>query len=262
MNDEIIKLICQYTKSYKESKKTESDWSQPVIGFANADDYMFLELKNLISPSHALPSDFIDNAKSIIVFFIPFEQEIVKSNISGIESSREWDIANIETNNLIVDINKYLYEKIAEMGYTSSLIPPTYNYNEEELISDWSHRHVGYIAGIGTFGVNSMFITDQGCCGRMGSIVTDMPLTPTKRLNRENCLYKFNKTCKKCIDHCVVNAISIEKEHSFIDKRSCFNQIYNNNIPQYSIGLGDTCGKCMCNTPCSFENPIKKYNPI
>ena len=58
---------------------------------------MLLELKDIISPSHAIPTDFINDAKSIIVFFLPFHEEIIKSNIGNIESSRAWDIVNIET---------------------------------------------------------------------------------------------------------------------------------------------------------------------
>lgn len=156
MNNKIIELITDYVINYKENKGTESDWREPVVGFASADDPMFLELKDVISPSHALPTDFINDAKSIIVFFLPFHEEIINSNIGNIESSRAWDIAYIETNNLVVDINKYLYDEITEMGYTSTILPPTHNFDKEKLISDWSHRHVGYIAGIGTFGINNI----------------------------------------------------------------------------------------------------------
>lgn len=258
MRDYVDSLIKDYVKNYKELKGTETDWRNPVIGIANADNPMFLDLKDLISPTHALPSDFISDAKSIIVFFLPFSEEVVKSNIGNIESSKEWDIANIETNNLILDINKYLYEKITEKSYTSTVLPATYNYDEELLISDWSHRHVAYIAGIGTFGINNMIITEKGCCGRMGSIITNMPLKPTERKQQENCLYKYNGTCKKCVDYCVVDAISVESGYPFVDREKCNNQIYDDNIPQYSIGMGDACGKCMCNMPCSLINPVSK----
>jgi len=250
-------LIKNYVKDYQELKGTGTNWREPLVAIAHANNPMFLDLKNLISPTHAIPSDFIDDAKSVIVFFIPFEEGVVKSNIGGIESSREWDIAYIETNNLIVDINKYLYEKITERGYTSTILPPTYNYDQEKLISDWSHRHVGYIAGMGTFGINNMLITEKGSCGRIGSIVTNMELQPTERKEGENCLYKYNGTCKKCIDYCMFNAISIEDENVFYDRKRCNDQIYDDNIPQYSIGTGDTCGKCMCGLPCSLINPIK-----
>ncbi|CQR71388.1 hypothetical protein SOV_09740 [Sporomusa ovata DSM 2662] len=259
MNNEIMGLLRDYVKSYKNIKKTESAWKEPVVGFASAEDPMFLALKDQISPSHALPTDFIKDAKSIIVFFLPFHDEIIKSNIGNIESSRAWDIANIETNNLIVDINKYMHDKIREKGYTSTLLPPTYNYDEEKLISDWSHRHVGYIAGIGTFGINNMFITEQGCCGRMGSIITNMPLLPTERKTQEICLYKYNGSCKKCVEKCVASAISTENGYPFVNKKRCNDQIYNDNIPEYPIGLGDTCGKCMCGVPCSSKNPVQRF---
>lgn len=255
MNEKIIFWIRDYVNSYKKLKKTESDWREPIIGFASANDPLFYKLKELVSPSHALPSDFICDAESVIVFFLPFMENIVNSNIRGIESSREWDIANIETNNLILDINKFLFEKITALGYTSSVLPPTYNYDEKMLVSDWSHRHIGYIAGVGTFGINNMLITDSGCCGRMGSIITNLPLNPSLRQDQENCLYKYNGTCQKCINRCVVNAISTANGYPFLEKRKCSDQIYNDNVPEYPIGLGDACGKCMCNVPCSLINP-------
>ena len=51
----------------------------------------------------------------------------------------------------------------------------------KNLISDWSHRHVAVIAGLGKFGLNNMLITDNGCCGRVGSFITDLKIEPTKR---------------------------------------------------------------------------------
>ena len=258
MNEYVDMLIRDYVKNYKELKGTESSWREPVVGVACADDPMFFDLKNQISASHALPSDFIEDARSVIVFFLPFGEDIVKSNIEGLESSREWDIANIETNNLIVDINMYLHEKITQKGYTSTVLPPTYNYDEKLLISDWSHRHAGYIAGIGTFGIHNMLITEKGCCGRMGSIITNMELTETRRNEMENCLFKYNGSCRKCEDNCVACAISTGSGYPFVDKKKCNDQIYNDSIPEYPIGLGDACGKCMTNVPCSLMNPVRQ----
>lgn len=69
------------------------------------------------------------------------------SNIAGEESSKEWDYACIETNQLINDLSRFLHDTIVEMGYHGSLLPSTYNYDGEKLLSDWSHRSVAYIAG-------------------------------------------------------------------------------------------------------------------
>lgn len=255
----VVMLVKDYVKNYRALKGTATDWREPVIGIASAHDSMFSDLKEIISSSHALPSDFISDAQSVVVFFLPFGEDIIKSNAEGAESSKEWDIANIETNHLILDLNKYLHEVITGKGYTSTVLPATYNYDEKLLISDWSHRHVACIAGIGTFGINNMLITEMGCCGRIGSIITNMPLIPTVRHKQENCIYKFNGTCKKCVDRCVAHAISVVNGKPFVDRERCNNQIYNDSIPQYEIGVGDACGKCMCNLPCSQINPGSKY---
>ena len=174
MNEEIVQLITEYVRNYKELKHTETDWRDPVVGFANAKDELFPKLKEIIGPNHALPSDLVPNAKSVITFFVPFTKETVESNIAGEKSSREWDYAYIETNNLINDLSKYLYEKITAKDFKASLLPATYNYDEVKLISDWSHRSVAYISGIGKFGLHNMFITESGCCGRLGSVIIDI----------------------------------------------------------------------------------------
>ncbi|KNZ42753.1 epoxyqueuosine reductase [Acetobacterium bakii] len=255
MNKKLEDLITEYVKSYKALKHTETDWREPIIGFADAGDQLFSKLKEIIGPNHALPADIVPNAKSVIVFFLPFSKEIVKSNIGGEESSREWDIACIETNNLINDLSRYLYEAITEMGFNASLLPSTYNYDEEKLISDWSHRSVAYISGIGKFGIHNMLITKRGCCGRLGSVITDLELTPTPRSEEEYCLYKVNGTCQKCLEKCVNLAFDQQDGEVFFDRKKCNEQIYEKIVPEYSIGLGDACGKCMCGMPCSFIIP-------
>jgi len=110
-NKEIIDLIVEYVKNYKDLKHTRTSWGDPIIGFADANDELFIKLKEIISPIHTLPSDLVPNAKSVIAFFIPFSTDIVESNIDGEESSEEWDYAYIETNNLIGDLNKFYMKR-------------------------------------------------------------------------------------------------------------------------------------------------------
>lgn len=257
MNDksQIIQWIVEFVEQYSICHGTETKWRTPVVGFADANDELYKELKTIISPTHALPSDIIPGAKCVIAFFIPFEKQIVLSNIADEESSREWDYAYIETNQMIGDLTNYLYEKITEKGYQASNLPPTYNYDSELLISDWSHRSSAYIAGIGTFGINNMLITEKGCCGRIGSVVTDWELPADERPEEEYCLYKAKGICGKCIEKCPNNAFTIVEGKIIYDRYKCNEQIYDKIVPQWPIGLGDTCGKCMCGIPCSFINP-------
>lgn len=256
----IKKWIEDYIADYPNKNKIETRWRKPVIGVASAEDPLYKDLKTIIGPTHSLPSDIVPGAKSVIVFFIPFEKEIVVSNILEEESSRAWDYAYIETNQMLGHLTKYLYVQITKMGYQASNLPPTYNYDENLLISDWSHRSSAYIAGIGTFGINNMLITESGCCGRLGSVITDWELPADSRPTEEFCLYKTNGTCGKCLKKCVNNAFSVVNGKVIFDKYKCNEQIYQKIVPQWPIGPGDTCGKCMCGVPCSFVNPNSKIN--
>ncbi|NCB70564.1 MAG: epoxyqueuosine reductase [Clostridia bacterium] len=258
-NKEIIeKWIVDYLDYYIRANEVETRWRGPVVGIADAEDPLYKELKTIIDSTHALPSDIVPEARSVIAFFIPFSEEIANSNIPGEESSREWDYAYIETNNMISALSTHLYEKITEYGYKASNLPPTYNYDQKTLKSDWSHRSSAYIAGIGTFGINNMIITEKGCCGRFGSVITDWKLQPTERPQEEYCLYKREGICGSCVSSCVNDAFKIRDGAVTYDRYKCNEQIYDKIIPQWPIGPGDTCGKCMCGVPCSLENPSER----
>lgn len=252
----IVDWVINYVKDYKEQKGAESEWGEPLVAFANAADPQFAKLKDIVSPSHALPSDLVPNAKSVIAFFIPFSQKIVYSNLKGKESSKDWDIANIESHQLVGDINVALREDLGKIGYAASLIPASYDYDEETLGSNWSHRHAAYIAGLGTFGIHNLLITEKGCCGVIGTIITDMPLEPTKQYSEENCLYLRDGICTRCVSRCVARAMSTKNGYPYVDRGKCNAQIYDTKVPVYENGIGDACGKCMCGVPCSTRNPV------
>ncbi len=124
MNKKIEDLIIEYVKNYKTLKQTETDWREPVIGFADAGDQLFSRLKEIIGPNHALPTDIVP----------------------------------------------------------------------------------------------------------------------------------------KCLKKCVNDAFLLQQSEVFYDRKKCNEQIYEKIIPEYSIGLGDTCGKCMCGLPCSLVIPKKNEN--
>jgi len=248
----IEQFIKQYVKEYSERKEVSTKWREPIVKFSDANDKMFIKLKELISPTHALPNDFLEDAQTVISYFLPFDKIVANSNIEGKYCSREWAIAYIETNRLILDLNKYIKKELENLNYKSSIIPATHNFDEDSLISDWSHRHVAYIAGLGKFGLNNMLITDKGCCGRVGSIVTNLRIEPTPRNDKEYCLYKSKGICKKCVQRCVNDALRV---NSF-DRHKCYEMLLYNDKHHSDLGLTDACGKCCVSLPCSFTNPV------
>lgn len=253
MDDKIQKLIRKFVKNYKTQNKTKTDWDEPLVAFADADDPLFEKLKAIINTSHNTPTELLRDAKTVISYFIPFKKEIAISNVGGKNPSKEWARAYIETNKLISDLNEYLLKELEKLNFKSVILPPTHNFDEKTLISYWSHKHVAFISGLGKFGLHQMLITEKGGCGRLGSLITNAKINPTKRSDKEFCLYKHDATCKKCLEKCAFEALNIDS----YDRHKCY-EICLLNAELYSeLGLASVCGKCACGVPCSFKNPVK-----
>lgn len=275
IKDIITRTIIEYPALYRAQNNLSTTWLEPIIGFADADDPLFGDLKTIISPTHALPRDIVKGARSVVAYFVPFAHSVNDTNIPDEESSIEWDYAYIETNQMLNALSKQLHDLIVSVGYDSSDIPATYNYDPVSLKSDWSHRSAAYIAGVGTFGINNMLITDKGCCGRVGSVITTIPLDASTRPTEEYCLFKARGTCTKCLERCPIDAYTFDPSQAVrvvgsqlerggaaeygitFDRFLCNSQIYDKLVRHLDGGDGNTCGKCLVGLPCSTRNPSR-----
>jgi epoxyqueuosine reductase QueG len=229
-------------------------WRRPVlVGIASAEDPLFNELPRVAAPDHAFPGDLLADARSVVVFFLPFQKDVVHSNKrepSGY-ASRTWAEAYVATNSLIGRICDHLQDRLAVHGHRCAVTPATHNFDEERLVSRWSHKHLAYIAGLGTFGVHHQLITRAGCCGRLGSFVTSAQLPPSRRPDAEFCLVKAGKECGKCVSRCVYGAL---REDGF-DRHLCYARLLENDRHYADLPLVDVCGKCAADVPCSYAAP-------
>lgn len=253
MRDKVQSIIKNYVRNYESVGKVETRWKEPIVAFADARDPMFNMLKEVVAPSHALPRDFMADGKTVISYFLPFENYIPDSNIGGRKSSKTWAVAYVETNTLIASLNFHIKKEIEKLGYKAELISMALSFTPENLKSDWSQRHVAYIAGLGKFGLNNMLITEKGCCGRVGTIITDLEIEPTKRNQGEYCLYKAGKNCTRCIESCINDALTEEKFY----RDRCYEMCSENGERYKDLGSCEVCGKCLVGVPCSFVNPMK-----
>jgi epoxyqueuosine reductase QueG len=252
MKKVLISTVQNFVDDYQQQKHICGSWGTPLVGFAAANDPLFSRLQFVASPTHAVPQDFLPDAETIIAYFIPFDKSISRSNIKGRHCSEAWAVAYIETNELIRNLSLHLEEHLLSKGYKSVVIPATHNWDESKLISDWSHRHVAYMAGLGTFGLNNMLITDKGCCGRVGSFITSAAVSPDTRKDQENCLFKFDGSCGKCAERCINEALFTES----FDRFKCYEMCLENEEKQRAVGYADVCGKCLVGVPCSHSNPV------
>jgi epoxyqueuosine reductase QueG len=170
----IIREIVQFVRSYGEKKSIVTKWKKPLVGFASADDPLFSKLKEVVRPSHALPRELLPSARTVVAFFIPFENALQKENDqAGFYPARSWAVAYVETNRLISELAEYVKNLLEAGGSRAVFAPPTHNYDPAVLMSDWSHRHIAFVAGLGRFGLNRWLITEKGCCGRFCYFVTE-----------------------------------------------------------------------------------------
>ena len=254
MKKDAIRIeIQQFVSQYQNLQGTDTSWQAPLVGFASATDSLFFEFKKVVSPTHFLPRDLLPEAGTVIAFFLPFDKSVGKGNIAGRLASREWAKAYVETNELIQKIGQHTGGLIEKSGHAVYVTPPTHNFDPKILLSDWSHRHIAFAAGLGRFGLNNMLITEKGCCGRIGSFITTLAVEPDSRPDREACLFKHNGSCEKCISRCVNDALFTDK----FNRHKCYDMLLENEKTYKSLGTADVCGKCLVATPCATMDPVK-----
>jgi len=245
--------IADFVDEYASRRDTLTRWQRPIVAYADASDALFEKLKEAVGPEHMMPSDFMEDAATAITYFLPFEESVAKSNMDGRFSSWEWGKAYVETNEMILELNAYIKEVVGELGHNAVLVPTALNFTKDRLTSDWSQRHVAYVAGLGKFGLNNMLITQKGCCGRIGSVVTNIKLEATARKESEACLYKQSGACGLCVGRCVNDALF---EGGF-DREKCYEMCVINMDRLKEAGHADVCGKCTVGLPCSFKDPVE-----
>ncbi len=238
-------------------------YEAPLVAVASAADPLYDELmkEGIIGPHHLSPGRWLPGAKSVVSYFLPFSKEIVASNRVEGMPSKEWYLSRFwgeEFNNALRD---HVTGALEKAGYTA-VAPPrrTDRFVMLPTTSNWSERHTAFIAGLGTFCLTYSFITEKGCAGRFGSVITDLELAPSTRTAQslmENCIYDADGTCGDCITRCPANAVTAEKK----DHITCMNFIAEKILAEYpqkynNIYAGG-CGKCQTAVPCARTNPNK-----
>jgi epoxyqueuosine reductase QueG len=231
-------------------------WRRPLLATAEIDD-RFLALPKIAAKDHILPRDLLPTARSLIVFFIPFKESLIRENSQGERPCRNWGLSYVETNRLIGDISKGIADLLASEGFGSALTPATHNFDEERLMARWSHKHLAFLSGLGRFGLHNLIITPMGCAGRLGSLVTEARLGETPLIETsEACLAKAGRQCGKCLSACPVAALKKDG----IERRLCWDRLKENRatLSHFSDLPESThvCGKCAAMMPCSFKNPV------
>lgn len=263
MKEAIRNEIIEFIKKYEEKPAINTKWGTPLVGFGDARHPAILSLKEVISPSHQMPTEVLPDASVVVTYYVPFTRELAKINAEyGRMAAPEWAESYEETNAMFKVLNQHLIGFLEGLGFRGAVSPEASTFDQEKLISNWSQRHFSYAAGLGTFGINNMLITKNGCCGRYSTVVTNLPVEPDQPIEEELCLYKKNGSCGICVQNCPTGALTF----AGFNRHTCYELcqenagIYRNFGSSYmdeggeaanSVG-SDVCGKCVTGSPCAL----------
>jgi len=250
MDSPLEKEIADFVQDQVKAAPTKTCYREPLVGFASVQDSLFESLKEIIGPHHLLPRDLLPEAQTVVVYFLPFTQELIVESRKWAYLEPQWSLAYNETNQLLETLGTKLKKYLEQKGITATEIKPTGNFDPVDLTDPWSHSSMGYIAGLGTFGLHQMLITRAGVAGRLGSIVISAEIPPTPRPEQEYCHYFRTGKCVYCVRHCPVGALTEEG----LNKFRCWGHQQNKRDPDKEKG----CGKCALG-PCAIIDDIEKY---
>lgn len=274
IKEKISEEIIRYVKKERDAcalhddvcedtgKGADSLWGEPLVGFADAKHPYIRNLKQLVHPQHQMPEDVIPDARVVIVYFVPFNKWFQDTNTEAGLASPEWAEGYELTNAMMARLNKHIIDVVCALGYNAAVAPEAGIFYRDEVMSHWSFRHFGYAAGLGTFGLNNMLITEKGCAGRLGTVVTNLDIEPGGPQREEACLYKRNGSCGACVKRCPSGALTADG----FDRHACYEQCLKNAQVYDSFGSSYTdadetagsevCGKCVAGMPCALKRPL------
>jgi epoxyqueuosine reductase QueG len=252
--EEIKELIVSIVEREVAIAKTKTCYRRPLVGFGKVKKREFLRLRKIVGEHHIMPDDLLSGAQSMVAFFIPFSEEVVRANKDNPYVAREWAIAYIETNDLIDHICQVLVRNLADKGIEAAYELPVGYFDEEKIVGRWSHRSVAALVGLGSFGLNWLLITDSGCAGRCGSLLLKAPLIPSVSEPKERCLYFYDGSCTECIQHCPVNALT-EKGEFY--RATCYKYLLEVDTFFVDLPESEVCGKCSIGLPCSLSSAVR-----
>ena len=259
-----------------KNQNNDKAFELPLVGFSRGDDPLYEAYKDLVGPFYLTPWEiFVVTFRD---FSIKFEELTVISwilphnNITKVDNRKEefypserWARARIFGEEVNEKLRKHMVASLESKGYRAvapSLTPqfsirisPKYGY-----ASTWSERHAAYASGLGTFGLCDGLITSVGKAMRTGSIIAQIPVSPTPRPyadHHEYCLFFTQGVCGKCISRCPVGAITEAGKN----KETCYKHlspVTKDYVTSNYAFDGYGCGLCQTGVPCESKIPKKQ----
>ncbi len=253
---------------------SEKAWDKPALAIAAGNDPLFQELKKDIGEFYwtpeeafaiAFPGNVVGSGQLSVVSWVLPQTDLTKEEQRQQRQvpGRRWAASRFYGESFNLSLMIWLANHLCQQGVlaTAPESLPAYSgrchSDKYGVASNWSERHVAWVAGHGTFGLSDGLITRFGKAVRFGSLVVaaKLPVTPRSYQSyRDWCLFYSEGRCGACIKRCPAGAIS-ETGH---DKDACLSYISTVTTPyvnqHYKTGA-TPCGLCQVAIPCESVRP-------
>ena len=154
---------------------------------------------------------------------------------------QHYRITNTKLDLLALDAIDFIESK----GYSAFPIAASQSTpdNKEAYRGVFPHKTGAVLSGLGYIGKNGLLITDEyGSKIRMATVLTDMPLKPTRPLKEDGC-----GSCTICKDACPAKAITGMPYVNGAERATIFDaKRCSEHMKTYKdVGRGAVCGICM-----------------
>jgi len=273
----VVKEFCAASPENTLNYDTgERAWEEPLVGFSNGADPLYLSLKEDIGPFYLTPGEIFRLAfpqaeirpehLTVICWILPQTAATKADNRQETTYPAErWARTRHFGEMFNAVLRRHVVATLQNAGFAaispvdapfwSREVSPRYG-----LASRWSMRHAAHISGLGTFGLCDGLITPRGKAVRVGSVVARIAIPPTVRSytdHHEYCLHFSQDTCRKCLKRCPAGAIT-KAGH---DKEKCRNHLLE--VAAYYGRKGFHfdhygCGLCQTGVPCESRIPKRE----
>ena len=235
----------------KNQADTLTLYDTPLVAVASAADPLFNRLReaDAVGPGHWLPSMWQSSARAVVSYFLPFSAAVRQANRPAGMPAREWMIGRYEGEQCNAALRAHMVAWFHGHGVQAVAPSSDPRMTIVDRRSNWSERHVAFVAGLGTFSLSRSLITKRGSAGRLGSFVIDLPVAATPRPYEQR--EEYCSHCGACILRCPPLAITERGKDNAVCS-DYLDRVLARFQPRYG------CGKCQTGVPCEERIPVKQ----
>ena len=233
-------------EKFQEREDITCRFGEPAVTYVSVDDVRFDMLFARGLNGH--PREIYRPGRTIILYYLPFAEELVRANEESAAPTEEWVRCFYESLWCAMAVNQTIREVLVGQGRLISGLSNMVTWDDAHCREDWSFKFAAAIAGLGEMGPAGSFHMDGKYGGRVGGMITDgMYADRPEALEGEELQKALDEILGPCrydgpcsdemIAACPGKAIAAEG----IDKDLCrdYCRTLNKTTP-----VPEVCGKC------------------